>query len=361
MAAIPNVLPGEVIRAGLINQLIDAVNAGGGATVPSGVAVPDVFGMALAQARTAITQPAVNLTLGQVFDVFGTAINPNASVSAARLVLGQVPPANTRVPVGSPVSLTVAAIEGSGGGGGGQLPIGDLIVGGGIPPAGNINQNSTVEFIFPVTAAVTLEEKYDVNPVIVGASQPSQWQARVVTGPGPTPVSEITIPASPLPGVTVQVRVQVTVPNGTNGTDATLTLELTSQRNAALTDVSSPITFTVGSPAPPPETIGILFQNVANGNAQPDGTVQVLPPKSRLTYQATVPAPGSFDVTFDATPSGFNPSVFGGTSQSTISTQLLFRVDVSKTGSPGPGTLKIRVKDPNNPTTVFGTEDQKLA
>jgi hypothetical protein len=100
---------------------------------------------------------------------------------------------------------------------------------------------------------------------------------------------------------------------------------------------------------------------VSNGTVQGDGTVQVLAPKSRLTYQATVPNPGSYDVTFDTTPAGFTPTVVGGTTQSTASTQLVFRVDVSKTGTPAPGTLKIRVKEQANPTTVFGTEEQKLA
>jgi hypothetical protein len=363
MAAIPNVLPGEVIRASLINQLIDAVNAGG-TTVPSGVAVPDVFGMPLAQARTTITQPSVNLTLGSVFDVFGNAVNPNASISAARLVLGQVPPANTRVPVGSAVNLTVAGTSSGGGGTSPGLPIGDVFVGGGIPPVGNINQNSVVEFRFPITAAVNLQETYDLTPVIVGVSQPALWKARVVTGTVVTEITEITIPAAPPPtGATVQVRVEVTVPNGTNGSNATLALQVTSQRNAALTDTSSPITFTVGSAAPPPETIGILFQSVSNGTAQGDGTVlvQTGPAKSRLTYQATVPNPGTYDVTFDTTPAGYTVSAVGGTAQSTASTQLVFRVDASKTGTPAPGTLKIRVKEQANPTTVFGTEDQKLA
>jgi hypothetical protein len=355
MAAIPHVLPGEVIRATLINQLIDAVNAGG-SVVPSGVAVPDVFGMPLAQARTTITQPSVNLTLGSVFDVFGTAVNANASINAARLVLGQAPPANTRVPVGSTVSLTVAGTGSGGGSSSGTLPVGDLIVGGGIPPVGSITQNSTVEFRFPITAAVNLQETYDLTPVIVGASQPALWKARVVTGTVVTEITEITIPAAPPPtGTTVQVRVEVTVPNGTNTTNATLTLQATSQRNAALTDTSSPITFTVGSAAPPAETVAILFQSVSNG------TVQGVAPKSRLTYQATVPNPGSYDVTFDTTPAGFTPTVVGGTTQSTASTQLVFRVDVSKTGTPAPGTLKIRVKEQANPTTVFGTEEQKLA
>lgn len=360
MAAIPHVLPGEVIRASLINQLIDAANAGG-SVVPSGVAVPDVFGMPLAQARTTITQPSVNLILGSVFDVFGTAVNPTASISSTRVVLGQVPPANTRVPVGSTVNLTVAG-TGGGGGTGGALPIGDILVGGGIPPVGTITQNTTVEFRFPITAAVNLEETYDLKAVIVGVSQPALWKARVVTGSTPTEITEITIPAAPPPtGTTVQVRVEVTVPNGTNGSNATLTLQVTAQRNAALTDTSSPITFTVGSAAPPAETIGILFQSVQNGTVLGDGTVQVLPPKSRLTYQATVPGAGSYDVTFDSTPAGFTPTVVGGTSQATASTQLVFRVDVVKAGSPAAGTLKVHVKDPLNAATVFGTEDQKLA
>lgn len=363
MAQIPHVQPGQVIRSKDWNALIDEINALQTGAPGAGVAVPDLFGMPLAQARTTVTQPSVNLTLGPVYDVFGTSINPNASVSASRLVLGQGPPANTRVPVGSPVSLTVAGSS-SGGTGGGAVPVGDLFVGGGKPPVGNIDQNTIVEFRFPITAAVNVEEKYDLKPVIVGASQPSLWKTRAVTGSPATQITEITIPAAAPPtGTTVEVRIEVTVPDNTNGTSATLTLEVTSQRNGALTDKSSPITFQVGSAAPPAETIAVLFQSVTNGTVQGDGTVlvQTSPAKSRLTFQATVPGAGSYDVTFDSTPAGYTAAVVGGTTQSTNSTQLIFRVDVSKTGSPAPGSLKIRVKDPANATTVFGTQEQKLA
>jgi Ni,Fe-hydrogenase III small subunit len=266
--------------------------------------------------------------------------------------------------VGSVVHLTVAA--GTGGSPGGPIPIGDLLVGGGVGAPGNITANSTHIFTFPVTAAVNLQEKFDVKAVIVGQNQPNLWKARVVTGTAPnfTEITEITIPAANPPlGVTQPVQVEVTVPNGTNGTTATVTLEVTSQQNASITDTSSPVQFTVGGAAPQPETIAIAFQGVTNGTVQAGNqvTVATAPGKSRITYQATVPSTGAYDVTFDATPAGFTPTVVGGTSQNATTTQLTFRVDVSKTGSPTPGTLKIRVKDPANATTVFGTNDQKLA
>src|SRR5437870_4986118 len=270
MALIPNVLPGQVIRSKDFNTLIDALNALQTGAPGAGVAVPDLFGMPLAQARTTITQPSVNLTLGSVYDVFGTSINPNASVSASRLVLGQAPPASTRVVVGSVVNLTVAG-TGSGGGTGG-VPVGDLFVGGAKPPVGNINQNSTAEFKFPVTAAVSIngtytgQETYDLHPVIVGVSQPNLWKARCITGSPATEITQIPIPAAPPPnGVTVEVRVEVTVPNGTNGTSATVTLEAVSQNNGALKHTSSPYTFQLGTAGPPPEPIAILFKCGLNG------------------------------------------------------------------------------------------------
>jgi hypothetical protein len=362
MALIPHVQPGQVIRSNFINALIDEINALQSGAPGAGVAVPDVFGLPLAQARAVITQLSVNLVLGSVFDVFGTAINANSSVNAARLVLGQSPPAQSRVTVGSAVNLTVAAAPGQGGGGGGGTqPVGTVLVGGGQGPSGTITQNATHIFVFPITAALNVQEKFDLKAVVIGQSQPALWKARAVSGTAPNfvEITEITIPGVPSPGTTVNVQVELTVPNNTNGTTATLTLEATSQLNASITHKSNPVTITVGGSAPPPEAITISFQGVQNGLPQQDGTVTVLQPKSRFTYVALVPNAGAYSVTFDAVPAGFNATVFGGTTAPT--TQLLVTIDVVKTGNPSPGTLKIRVTDPNNPSTVFGTKEQKLS
>ncbi len=361
MALLSHVLPGQVIRSKDFNALIDEINALQTGAPGAGVSVPDVFGVALSQAKAVITQPSVNLTLGSVFDVFGTAINPNTPASAARLVLGQAPPALARVTVGSPVNLTVAA---SPQGGGGAVPVGDVFVADGVGPAGNIDQNKTYEIKFPVTAAVNLEEKYDLKAVVVGQSHASEWKARAVTGTSPNlqEITEITIPAAQPPnGITQDVRVELTVPNNTNTTKATLTLTVTSQRNAAITATSKPVQITVGSPLPVPEQITIQFQGVTNGNVAND-TVTVLAPKSRITYQAQVPTAGprTYNVTFDAIPNGFTPTVVGGTSTAQGSKLLVFNIDVVKAGSPAPGTLKIKVTDQND-GTIFGTKDQKLA
>ena len=63
------------------------------------------------------------------------------------------------------------------------------------------------------------------------------------------------------------MRVEVTVPNGTNGTLATLTLEVTSQRNLSLHHTSNPVLITVGSAAPAPETVTVVFQGVTTDPA----------------------------------------------------------------------------------------------
>ncbi len=361
MAPIPYVKPGEVIRSSLINQLIDIANGGGGAPA-AGVPVPDVFGVALSQARSMIMQPSVNLNVGSVFDVFGTAISPNAQSAAARLVLGQSPPAFTRVTVGSLVNLTVAGTPQSGGGG--AVPVGTVIVGDGVGPAGNINQNNTYEIKFPVNVAVNMEEKYDLKATVVGQSHASEWAARAVTGTSPNlqEITEITIPAAQPPnGITQDVRVELTVPNNTNGTQATLTLTVTSQRNAAIHHTSKALEITVGSPLPVPEQITIQFQSVLNGNVGAGNEVTVLPPQSRITYLALVPTAGprTYNVTFPTAVAGFTPTLFGGSTTAQGSKQLSFVINVVKAGSPSPGALKIQLTDQND-GGIFGTIEQKL-
>ena len=108
MPPIPHVLPGEVIRASLINQLIDAANAGTG-PAPIGVLVPDLFGRTLSQAQSLLTQPSTNLALGTALDVFGAVVDPSAPGSGSRFVLNQSPSTGTRLPIGSPVNVVIAA------------------------------------------------------------------------------------------------------------------------------------------------------------------------------------------------------------------------------------------------------------
>ena len=115
MAQIPHIQPGDVIRASFINGLVDQVNALalGGPSTPTGVVVPNVIGQQLSQARTTLTQPAVNLALGTTFDTFGALVDPNAPASATRMVVGQSPFGGSRVSAGSAVDLLIA---GQGGG-----------------------------------------------------------------------------------------------------------------------------------------------------------------------------------------------------------------------------------------------------
>ena len=114
MAQIPHVQPGEIIRASLINALIDAANAGGGATVPTGVPVPDLFGKTAGQARTTLMQPSVNLAMGTTIDTTGVIVDPTTADGGARVVINQSPSAGTYVPAGSPVNLVVAAAPSTG-------------------------------------------------------------------------------------------------------------------------------------------------------------------------------------------------------------------------------------------------------
>jgi hypothetical protein len=80
------------------------------ALTPAGAFMPQVFGLELGQALTALS--GAQITVGRVLDVTGTDVppaNPGAAY-AGSLVLMQLPPAGTAVPTGAPVHLVVAAV-----------------------------------------------------------------------------------------------------------------------------------------------------------------------------------------------------------------------------------------------------------
>lgn len=107
MASIPHVQPGDVMRASVINALIDRVNsleAGSGL----GTAVPNLVGRTVGQALSLLNQPSAGLRVGLAIDVFGNVVNAGVAATATRLVLMQSPPVGARVTAGSAVDLIIA-------------------------------------------------------------------------------------------------------------------------------------------------------------------------------------------------------------------------------------------------------------
>jgi len=103
------VQPGDLITARLINTIIRLLKElelkfGGPLTIPN------VFGETLAAAKTILSTATPPVALGQnVLDANGLPVSPNDPVNQNRRVIGQVPPAGTRAPAGTVVSLLIAS------------------------------------------------------------------------------------------------------------------------------------------------------------------------------------------------------------------------------------------------------------
>jgi hypothetical protein len=230
---IPHVLPGEVIRASLINQLIDAANAGTG-PAPIGVPVPDLFGRTLDQARSLLTQPSTNLALGSVLDVFGAVVDPSAPGSGSRFVLNQSPSTGTYVPIGSPVNVVVAAP--------GSTPT---------PPPPAIIRTETL------TATVTSSFRVGESFVIVGSGFNVAAGLNSVTIGGQPVATVLPDPANPTQ------RLIVAVPTGipgapVNPTDPPLPNVQVAVRNQGSTPGTFTITVLPPSAVPLPDIISFL-------------------------------------------------------------------------------------------------------
>ena len=287
MAAIPHVLPGQVIRANLINQLIDFVN-GSGSTVPSGVEVPDLFGRTLSQARIELTQPALNLALGTTLDAFGTLVDPNAPASQTRLVIGQAPPSGVRVPAGSAVNLVLAA-QGSG-----PSPQPKPIVTG-------FNQAST-----PINQPITLlGDNFD----LAAANNTVTFDSVPAGVPNPASKTSLTVVVPNVPGVPKTVNVVVTTPGGGSSTPQTTTiLPPLAGPNPSISNIDispNPVAAQVGQSI---KINGANFDNSAANNTISFDTVLVAPSLASPT-QLTVTVPNIPGVNLNQPPKSVSVTV----------------------------------------------------
>lgn len=124
MAPITQVSPGDLITADLMNQILSRLGqldglvgqlggAGGGPIV-----VPTLYGRTLSDARSIISNPAQQLTLGSVLDTAGNVVNVNTPQVGLLIVVSQAPQPGTRVAAQTSIDLLIAAQ----GGGGGSAP-----------------------------------------------------------------------------------------------------------------------------------------------------------------------------------------------------------------------------------------------
>lgn len=118
MATLPSeVQPGDLITSEFMNailsELVSLRSALDQLGTPSGsVAVPDLFGRTLSEARAILLQPARQLALGNVIDAAGTLIDPLAQANRLLRVLAQVPIAGAYVQPATAVNLVVSAAAG---------------------------------------------------------------------------------------------------------------------------------------------------------------------------------------------------------------------------------------------------------
>jgi hypothetical protein len=114
MATLPvQIRPGDIISADLMNAVLAELALLKGSGIGGTQLVPNVFGTFLSDARTIITQPTLQLSLGFTFDVNGAAVDPLVPANQSLIVLNQSPVADARVAPNTPVNLVVSA-SGSG-------------------------------------------------------------------------------------------------------------------------------------------------------------------------------------------------------------------------------------------------------
>jgi len=370
-STLPKVRPGDLITADFMNALLDCIeqleqriDGLDGGTSPGG---PPVIVTLL---------PSDQLPIGSEVTMIGSGFGiasenvVNIAGLAATVLRGGGTSLTVQVPTvpGVPLAglLTQLTVNNPRGFDNHQvrvlpavttLPEGQLFANMTSSPGGTITEGTTVDFLFSVQAVVNIEESYTLSPLLSPQSNPSQWQA-VVLDSADSPLPIITIPAgSPPAGVTRQVKVRVTVPSGTNGTSADLSLTVRSQRKPSLATTSSTVVISVGSSAPAPALLTVTRGSVNNGSLDTDGTVVARTSTTRVTFSVSGVTSGEgYTIDLGTTPTNWTSLVVGGPTHSASSSQLTWRADFIPSPGAAAATFNIRVSQTDD-SSVFGALD----
>ncbi|HMF96397.1 MAG TPA: hypothetical protein VKE96_18980 [Vicinamibacterales bacterium] len=337
--------PGDLIRSNYMKQLIDQL-VGLDARITSLESVVPGAGGKL----SILQMDPTDVTLGQELRIYGVnfgvpaentvtfdAANPTNQFkpgSSGGLLILDVPLTLSLVSDAQTVTVAVSSARGydfrqitirkpqA------TLPSGTLAVGL-TPPAGVINAGSSVVFAVTIDARSTLDEVFNLTPVVpaVAVGQ-TPWQAVMVTDAsgttqlpqlagGPTPPPwQMRIP-KPAPGTIstiVPAFVRVTIPANTAVAQPFVRLEVQSSRNPGgfSGGSSGDFKFTLGQSAPANQTIKFGAFTATSGSVAANVASFSVPtnPGSRLNYVVPTLKAGNYQISlsFDANSNGWGAS-----------------------------------------------------
>jgi hypothetical protein len=234
-----NVQPGDIISSDLMTAILTRL-AELSDVQPTGTqVVPNVFGTRLTDARSLITQPVRQLTLGFVIDISGASVDPLAAANLSLIVLNQNPVANSLVALNTPVNLVVSQASA----GSGPPVVQPPTITQTETPTGTVTTNfavsSTIVLVGTNYSATASENTVTFNNIaaIVSGDPANPTQRLFVTVPTGIPGAPVDAGDSDLTGVNLVVQTL-------SGTPAITTITLT----APVADQPAIVSVSPGSP-----------------------------------------------------------------------------------------------------------------
>lgn len=229
------------------------------------------------------------------------------------------------------------------------------------PDVDKIQMGKNYTFTFEIGVRSNMQETFNVQAGIDADAQQSAWSATAVDATG-NPLSTVTLPESEV-RTKRSIPVEVTVPAGTEGTKARITLTVSSQLNpSGFSKTLDSTEIKVGAAPPESEAIAIQRRDVIQGTLADDGETVISP--ALVGYSASVPENGVDYVIEIQNPSmGWNPQFENGETSKSLegnNGEISFEIGIP---DPEPGASEgdfdIRAEKDSD-DSVFGTFTQPI-
>ncbi|MDQ1639058.1 MAG: hypothetical protein QOF62_2397 [Pyrinomonadaceae bacterium] len=382
----PQVRPGELITAELINQILAELEAleariakleTAGPVVPSGE--PVITGLQPSsrvpiQSELRIMGRNFGLPSSNVVTIDGVPVRQFKAGSTDTLLIIDVPLIAGVTEQGKTVILTVSNPQGFSQTSLVIVPAVQTIPTGSLfatlsqsPSEPQLLAGQSYTFVFAVKAFTNMDEAFTLTPTVS-----TGWAVTIVDSNNAPIPAEIRIPKSDPPAGTIrEVRVRVAIPAGPGpGTTAQLKLAVASKLNpTGLRITSGGDTITVGQPPPPPQRVTVSFSAVLKPAGAPaasrdENNVLVIPVTGttyRVDFSVMNPDPGTYNYVF--TPPGglWTARIEGASSSGVLAANqgALVITSLSAQAGAAPANLILRVVKADD-ATVFGQFTQPI-